>query len=240
MSRAAPIPDAERTATMLDLLHRRCIGTELVGAPARVLLEEVAPGTGWSAAQRWADVLILDMWPSRGLSLHGYEIKASRADLKRELADLTKHQAVARYCDSWTLVAWDDAVLVDGLPDDWGLITTRDGEHGRELVDVRKPTKREPAEWPRSFVCSMVRNAYQQSPGAAYVARACLEAEAKGRRAGRDLERDALRHAMRPLCELLFGTNSWNWPAAAREPEAVMKLAAERLQQGALSLGTAS
>jgi hypothetical protein len=115
MSKGTRITDRERTATMLDLVRRRYEGegTEPAMSRAYVVVEEVAPGTGFFGTSRYADVLALGVWPSNGLTLDGIEIKASRADLKREVADLTKHHAVARYCDSWTLVAWERARYAD-------------------------------------------------------------------------------------------------------------------------------
>lgn len=233
MSKAARISDVERTATMLDLIRRRYEGdgTEQQMSRSHVVIEEVAPGTGWAGAQRWADVLALSVWPSKGLTLDGFEIKASRADLKRELANLTKHQAVARYCDTWTLVAWDESVLVDGIPDHWGITLTQDGEHARELVVTRKPTPREPEPWPRSFVCSLVRNASEQSPGAQYVARAVEHTRERAREEYRRMRQDDLRHALRPLAELLYGKNDWKWPTHASRPENLIPAVVAKLTE---------
>jgi hypothetical protein len=235
------IPDAERTATMLDLVRRRYEGDhEEKMSLSHVVVEEVAPSTGFNRVSRWADVLVLSMWRSNGLTLDGYEIKASRADLKKELADPSKAEALARYCDSWTLIAWDDAVLVEGVPESWGIITTVDGEYGRELTQQRKAVTRTPEPWPRTFVCSLVRNAYQQSPGAAFVARACLEARDKSFRAGKDAERGEWKHALHPLAAALYGNNSWHWPAEAHDHKHLLKVAVERLAQGSLTLEVTS
>jgi hypothetical protein len=240
MSAPRRISDAERTATMLDLLRRQYEGERGGMSLSHVVVEEVAPGTGFSSVARWADVLVLGVWPSKGLTLDGYEIKASRADLKRELADPTKAEAVARYCDSWTLLAWDDAVLVDGIPEGWGIVTTVDGEHGRELKRKRAAAKRTPEPWPRAFVCSLVRNAYQQAPGAAFIARAVAAAAERAVRDGRSQEKNEIRHAMRPLAEAIYGKDSWRWPSEAHDAEKLMKVAAERLAQGVLNIGGAA
>lgn len=243
MSKARRVPDFERTATMLDLVH--LIYPE--HSPARpymgrsyVVIEECAPGTGWRHANRYADVLALSVWPSKGLTLDGYEIKASRADLKKELSDLSKHEAVARYCDTWTLVVWDETVLVEGIPETWGIVTTREGEHARELVTQRKATKRTPEEWPRSFVCALVRNASEQSPGAAYVARACSESKEIGLHDGKYIAKGQLKAATAPLATALYGANSYKWPSEAYDIEKLVRLAAERLNQEVLSLGVAT
>lgn len=236
MSKPRRFDAVERTCVMLDLV--RSIYPSRGGVSlSHIVVEEVAPGTGWSAEQRRADVLALSVWPSKGLTLDGYEIKASRADLKKELADPEKHQAVARYCDTWTLVAWDDEVLVDGVPESWGILTTvtDDDGIGRELHQVRKAQKREPDPWPRAFVCSLVRNAFEQSPGAAYVARACVEASRRGRDEGiREADAD-IREVLAPLATLLYGPDAWKWPAGGRDPETLVKTVVQRLSQGILA-----
>lgn len=230
MSKARRIPDIERTVTMLDLLHDRYPSKN--GGRSHVVIEEVAPGTGYRGTPRYADVLVLGVWPSCGLNLEGYEVKASRADLKKELADLTKHQAVARYCTTWSLVAWDESVLVDGIPDDWGIYLTVEGDCGRELKLHRRPAVRTPDDWPRDFVCSLVRNAFEQAPRAAHVARVATEANRRGRLDGERLARADALTAIRPLQEALYHpAPSWKWPAHANDVGAVAKLAAERLTQ---------
>lgn len=229
MSRRRPRNDVERTVTMLDLLHENYDSRGM--SRSHVVLEEVAPGTGFSAAQRWADVLVLGVWPSAGVKLDGFEVKASKADLKRELADPGKHQALARYCDTWTLVAWDESVLVDGIPDGWGIWLTKTSDGGRELYQHRKPAKLAPEPWPRAFVCSLIRNATEQSPSAAFVARAVMEAQDRARTDWNRATKEEARRLVRPLCELLYGKDDWRWPKESRDPETVVRLALERLTQ---------
>jgi len=198
---------------------------------SHVVIEEVAPGTGWSGVNRWADVLALSVWPSKGLTLDGYEIKASRADLKRELADPKKHEALARYCDTWTLVVWDEAILLEGIPETWGICTTSEEDGERVLLEKRRPTKLEATSWPRGFVCSLVRNAYEQAPGAAYLARAVAAAYKKGVRDAEytaDHERTRL---VEPLAKALYGRDRYKWPSEAHDAEKICLAAAESLMK---------
>jgi hypothetical protein len=204
---------------------------------SHVVVEEVAPGTGWSGSARWADVLALGVWPSKGLTLDGYEIKASRADLKRELADPDKHTALARYCDTWSLVVWDESVLVDGIPETWGIIVTAEEDGERVLVTKRKAAKLRPEAWPRNFVCSLVRNAYEQSPGAAYVARIASQSWKRGNHEGESDATAGMKSHLDPLACALYGADRWKWPDEARDPEALCRIAAERLTQGVLAPG---
>ena len=57
------------------------------------------------------DAVIMSLWPSRGLELHGVEIKVSRADWKREAADPAKAEAIAAYCDAGELASVIRAAL---------------------------------------------------------------------------------------------------------------------------------
>lgn len=224
MSHAAPKSDAERTAIMLDLLHREYEGGRSDLAPPYVLIEEVAPGTGFSGPNRYADVVALSTWPSRGLTLEGFELKASKADLRRELADPSKHHAVARYCDEWSLVVYRRSIL-EGLeiPPDWGLWCV-DDETGEKLELIRKPAKRTPDPWPRSFVCSLVRNAHMQSPRAAFIARAVIAAEKAGQKNAEDAAWREVEHIVRPLAKAL-GFDTWNDPGL----EKLVRLAVDDL-----------
>jgi hypothetical protein len=56
-------------------------------------------------ATRTADFVAMDLWPSRGLSLHGHEIKVSRADWLRELKEPAKAEEFIPYMNFWWLVA---------------------------------------------------------------------------------------------------------------------------------------
>lgn len=227
------VSDADRTATMVDLVRELYPPRE--PSLSHVVIEEAAPATGWSGYNRYADVLVLSVWPSKGQTLTGYEIKASKADLKRELADAAKHVALARYCVEWWLVAWDEGVLVDGIPADWGIKLTEPTEHGgRALVTHRKAAKRAPEPWPPSLVCAMVRNAYVQSPGVAYVERIAAQARSSGRYEGERAAAAAEHARLEPLATLLHGADRWKWPAEARDPDALIATAVERLTQGIL------
>jgi hypothetical protein len=56
--------------------------------PAWALFGNVRNTTGSGSRQeRYADGIAVSLWPSRGLEIHGIEIKVDRQDWKRELAD---------------------------------------------------------------------------------------------------------------------------------------------------------
>ena len=240
--------DAERTAIMTDLVRQRH-EPEYVrntpNAPHTVVLEEVAQGTGWGAG-RWADVLALGIWRKTGERLDGYEIKASRADLKRELADPSKHHAIARYCHTWTLVLWDGSLIVPGIPESWGIMLTTPGKFDeRELIEHRKPQRLTPEPWPRGFVASLVRNAYEQSPSAAFVARASAAAYHAGRLEGERHAEHQHKADLAPLAAHFYARLSkweWDWKkkagAEALKPAALIARAVDELRQGELFSAT--
>jgi hypothetical protein len=94
------------------------------------VLWEVKNATGASRVDRYADAVAMNLWPSRGLSLIGIEIKKYRGDWLRELRSPAKSEAIQQYMDHWYVVA-EPGVVEDGeLPDTWGLLVRQ----GKRLV----------------------------------------------------------------------------------------------------------
>lgn len=122
-------------------------------APEYALMWEVGDATG-GRVRRYADAVIMSLWPSRGLELHGVEIKISRADWKREAADPLKAEAIARYCDRWW-VHTSPGVVDDlsSLPPAWGL-REFDGKNWKTLREAEK-TASEPIS--RPFLAALLR-----------------------------------------------------------------------------------
>ena len=145
---AAP-PATERA--MLDLLHARYSG-EYGNGIRYVCAEHVRNRAGFDAT-RTADFMAMDLWPSSGLLLHGHEVKVSRSDWLRELADPSKAEAFTRYVDRWWVVVPHKRVVRDDLPDQWGLMVRR----GERLVVVRPAPVLVPEPPPRTFLASLMR-----------------------------------------------------------------------------------
>ncbi len=97
-------------------------------APEFAYLTQVRNGTGYVRTQRTADALALGLWPSRGIHLHGFEIKASRGDLKRELQKPDKAEPIAQFCNYWWIAAPEGMAEVADLPANWGLLELRNGK----------------------------------------------------------------------------------------------------------------
>lgn len=123
-----------------------------------VVMEEVRNHTGFTGASktRSADMIVVGVWPSRGLTIHGIEIKASRSDWLRELEDPSKAEAFAQYCDRWSVVTAKGVVdpAVEDIPPTWTVTELR----GKRLVDIHTPTMEwTPTAMPRPFLVSLLR-----------------------------------------------------------------------------------
>jgi hypothetical protein len=108
-------------------------------APEWAVIAEVGDATGGRASRR-ADALAMNLWPSRGLEIRGFEIKVSRSDLKRELDDPSKADAVGGFCHSWALATPTGLVRsTDNVPACWGLFEVDEKGSG---IWKRQPTMR--------------------------------------------------------------------------------------------------
>lgn len=155
------------------------------------VFEEVRSMTGFAGvnvSERYADAMALGLWPSSGLPLIGFEVKASRGDWLRELKQPEKAKAIQRYCDHWFIVAPEGVVKLDELLPHWGLYEATwevagnytpairerfarwrhiaDGDTKMiPVLSKRVGAKRISAEpLDRAFVASLVRNLYQGRP----------------------------------------------------------------------------
>lgn len=124
-------------------------------APEWAVMWEVNEGTGYRTG-RSADAVMMSLWPSRGLELHGVEIKVSRSDFRREAADPTKAEAIAQYCDRWWLHTTPKVVDdLSALPMQWGL---REFD-GRAWRTIREASKLMPVPMTRHFLAALMRRA---------------------------------------------------------------------------------
>jgi len=131
-------------------------------APAWALFPEVGRQTGYMGLRdekmRWADAVAMSLYPSRGLDVHGHEIKANRGDWLRELKDPSKAEPVAAYMDFWWVVAPStEVVKVDEVPKNWGLLILR----GDVLTTKKQAVRLEPKPLDRPFIAAILRKAHE-------------------------------------------------------------------------------
>jgi len=132
---------------MLDLLRDRHT-VNAGNGPRYVFAEHVRNYCGFAGYRtttplRTIDALAVDLWPSSGHLIHGFEVKVSRSDWLTELKDPDKAEAFRPYVDHWWLVVSDPAIVRDDLPDGWGLMCVIGaGSHGGPSLRVRKRAPR--------------------------------------------------------------------------------------------------
>jgi hypothetical protein len=129
-------------------------------APEFAFLPQINQGTGAHAGRR-ADAVAMSVWPSRGLNLHGFEIKVGRGDFLGELKQPEKAEAIQRYCHFWWIVA-DKDVIRDGdiLPPTWGWMEA----FGVGLTVKKQAPMLTPEPWTPPFVASLLRGACELIP----------------------------------------------------------------------------
>lgn len=146
-----PAPAKVTERQVLDALCAR-YDTRSGNGPRFAFGEHVKSGAGFDSP-RVADFMAIDLWPSSGNAIHGFEVKVSRSDWLRELADPTKAEAFRPYVDRWWLVVADAAIVRPGeLPDGWGLMAL-----GRALYVVRRAPRLVPAPMPREMQATFAR-----------------------------------------------------------------------------------
>lgn len=149
---------------------------------AFAFLEQVGNATGQNQ-RRWADAIVMSLWPSRGLEIIGIEVKVSRSDWLSELRNPAKAEEIARHCDRFYLAIGDEGIVKLGeLPPAWGLMvpSTRGIRVAKEAVSQFEGR----SSIPRAFVAAILRQAQEQITDAAKIARLREVAFQEGRTAG--------------------------------------------------------
>lgn len=149
-----------------------------------VTAAEVAEANGGGG--RRADFLALSCWPSSGYIIHGFEIKVTRSDWLRELAQVDKADAIGRFCQKWWLVAPPGVAKLEELPTGWGLLEATD----KGLRVAQHATKRESIPITAAFMAALVRNVAKGGVGTAEKNAEYQRGYQAGRESGdRELER---------------------------------------------------
>jgi hypothetical protein len=132
--------------------------------PQWALFAEVCDATGDLATRR-ADAIALSLCKQecheqQRVFVRGFEIKVSRNDWLRELADMNKSETMRAYCNEWILVAPTDVVSLDEIPEGWGWYIPKIGEMHRF---AKRPIYNEDVKLDIDFVASLVRSSAKKS-----------------------------------------------------------------------------
>lgn len=134
---------------VLDILKRHFPENEYA------ILPEVRNAAGHQSS-RSADYVLMNMWPSRGLAVHGIEMKSGRGDWLKEIKSPEKAEAIFKYCDYWWLLTTNDNVAkIDEIPDTWGWKHISNGK----IRTIKEAPKLKPAPLERGIIASMIRRA---------------------------------------------------------------------------------
>jgi hypothetical protein len=119
----------------------------------------------------------MSLWPSRGLTVSGFEIKVSRGDWKRELEEPEKSAEIQSYCDEWWIVAPRGMLEASELPLTWGLLEV-DEKRVCKVAKAAPILEAKPLS--RSFVASVLRRSSECEE------RIMARERAAGRKAGEE------------------------------------------------------
>ena len=113
-------------------------------------------------------MVIVDCYKSNRYSIEGIEIKVSKADLRRELQDSSKHNVFFPNLDYYSLAAPEDIIDMDIIPPKWGVYAVKQFPSGElHLYTKRKPLSLHDEVRPsidRPFAASLIRALSCQSP----------------------------------------------------------------------------
>ena len=110
--------------------------------------------TPWNVRQtREADAVAMNMWASKEFAVHGFEVKVSRSDWRREIEQPTKWLGIGGWCSRWTVVAPAGVVKLEEVPEPWGALVI-DGDW---LKVMKRAPKLEPKPLSAGFVAALVR-----------------------------------------------------------------------------------
>lgn len=159
MSETAQLPLAEPkrdrrflTATQVDRLCRKHFEP-----PHFVYLRQVRNGTGYSRrTTRTADAIAMGTWPSRGVYLHGVEIKVSHSDFLAELKNPEKAEEIAQYCHFWWLaISHPKVAPLNEVPINWGVLCV--SEDSEKMEVLRDATKKDATRPDHSLIAALLR-----------------------------------------------------------------------------------
>jgi len=126
-------------------------------SPEYALLPQVRNSTGFARTVRTADAIAMSLWPSRGLTLSGFEIKTYRGDWLSELRNPEKSAEIQQYCDEWWIVVPHETpqiATVEEIPANWGLMEVQKG--GRTKVLKQAPPL-QPIPITKEFLAAIFR-----------------------------------------------------------------------------------
>jgi hypothetical protein len=144
--------DGVKTRQIIELLKARHPGPEWAH------FVELSNGTG-AMAHRLIDFYAFNLYPSKRYLRIAYEIKVTRADFARELADPMKREPAEALADECYFATPKGLIRPDEVPEGWGLIEIV----ANGLRVSKRAQQRNVSAMPVSFVASIARRSTDQT-----------------------------------------------------------------------------
>lgn len=143
----------EPKLSVFEILRKRYPANEYC------LMAEVRDKAGFSAS-RSADFIAINLWPSRGLSINGIELKSFRNDWLSELKKPEKAENIFQYCDYFWLLTSDEHIAkIEEIPEAWGWLIVK----GEKTFVQKEAPKLNPKPVSRHFLCALLKRADDKS-----------------------------------------------------------------------------
>lgn len=135
---------------------------EKFAGDAYAVFEQVSNGTGFHTYKSYIDLVVVSLWPSRGLTRTAIEIKVDRADYLREIKNPHKNQWARDMMDEFYYAAPKSVIHhIDEIPDGRGWYEVQKGR-----VVVRKIAPRNPAaQMDNLLMAALARAAIKYAEG---------------------------------------------------------------------------
>ncbi len=128
---------------------------------------ELRLGSGYGFHERRIDFLVIDCAPSRGNRITAFEVKISRADFRKDVANEKKQRGAKLYSNEFYFIAPKGVIPLNEVPDWAGLqevteVESSTGRHYYSITTLMPAPYREKwrPSWP--LMVSIARNAYKQ------------------------------------------------------------------------------
>ena len=143
-------------AQIVELLRSR------YASLAFAFLTQVPNGTG-DCCNRICDAMVMSLWPSKGFTLQGFEIKVNRSDWLSELQQPDKAAAFFIHCHYWWIVCPRGIAKPEECPAEWGIIEVTNAGNLRikKAASLREP---QAVDWP--FLAGLLRAASRNASSA--------------------------------------------------------------------------
>lgn len=170
-----------KEADVLDILAK-CFAP-----PEWAFMSHVRNGAGLSAT-RTADGIAMNLFPSRGMEVWGFEVKTARGDWLSELKNPAKAEEIHKYCDRWFIVGPDDVIKKDEVPKQWGFMRVK---NDKVRAVKAAPLNPNVVKLDRGFIAMIMRRILESHSAEGRILQARMEGRRDGEKAGAEMVKES-------------------------------------------------